>query len=80
MLVQSMGSWLGMTFQAREEMLDKAEQAILLETRNEVPPVELIKTLKNEGIDEYSIRAAIWILIDDGKIELTRDRKLVSLL
>ncbi len=68
-----------MTFQAREEMLNKAARSILVETRHEVPPVQLIQTLKSEGIDEYSIRAAIWILIDDGKIELTEDRKLVAL-
>ncbi len=68
-----------MTFQAREQMLDKAEQSILIKTRSEVPPVQLIQTLKSEGIDEYSIRAAIWILIDDGKIKLTEDRKLVAL-
>jgi hypothetical protein len=68
-----------MTFQAREEMLDKAERSILVETRTEVPPVQLIRTLKSKGIDEYSIRAAIWILIDDGKIKLTQDRKLVAL-
>jgi hypothetical protein len=68
-----------MTFQAREEMLDKAERSILVETRTEVPPVQLIRTLKSKGIDEYSIRAAIWILIDDGKIKMTHDRKLVAL-
>lgn len=62
-----------------DEMLNRAERSILSEARREIFPVQLIRNLKNNGIDEYSIRAAIWILIDDGKIKLTRDRKLVSL-
>jgi DNA-binding transcriptional regulator PaaX len=67
-----------MTVQVREAMLNEAERSILLESRNEIPPAELIRTLKDKGLDEYSIRAAIWILIDDGKVELTRDRKLIA--
>ncbi len=67
-----------MTVQAREAMLDEAERSILIESRNEILPTELIRTLKSKGLDEYSIRAAIWILIDDGKVELTRERKLVA--
>ncbi len=67
-----------MTVQAREAMLDEAERSILIESRNEILPTELIRTLKSKGLDEYSIRAAIWFLIDGGKIELTPDRKLVA--
>ncbi len=67
-----------MTVQVREAMLDEAERSILIESRNEIPPTELIRTLKSKGLDEYSIRAAIWILIDNGKVELTRERTLVA--
>jgi hypothetical protein len=43
-----------------------------------IAPAVLVKNLKSRGIDEYSIRAAIWFLIDGGKIELTPDRMLVA--
>jgi hypothetical protein len=67
-----------MTVQAREQMLDFAEQSILNESSLPIAPALLVKNLKSRGIDEYSIRAAIWFLIDGGKIVLTPDRMLVA--
>jgi hypothetical protein len=67
-----------MTVQAREQMLDVAEQSILSESGVPIAPALLITNLKSRGIDEYSIRAAIWFLIDGGKIQLTPDRMLVT--
>ncbi len=64
--------------QERERNLDAAERSILLESHQPIAPKALIDRLKLRGIDEYSIRAAIWILIDDGKLALTSSRELVA--
>jgi hypothetical protein len=62
----------------RERKLDLAERSVLDESRDPIAPITLIDRLKSRGIDEYSIRAAIWILIGDGKLKLTPARHLVS--
>ncbi len=64
--------------QERERNLDTAERYILSESHQPIAPRTLIDKLKLRGVDEYSIRAAIWILIDDGKLALTPARELVA--
>jgi hypothetical protein len=74
----NVGSCRVTSIQERERNLDAAERSILVESHQPIAPQALIEKLKRRGIDEYSIRAAIWILIDDGKLALTPSRELIA--
>jgi hypothetical protein len=61
--------------------LQRAEKGILSileDSDDSYPPAQIMKQLENEGIPNYSIRVAIWYLMDRNLIELTMDRLLKS--
>jgi hypothetical protein len=59
-----------------EQELESAEAKVLSLLAKEpepIPPRQVIVNLEKQDVSEYQARAAIWILIDRHKIELTRD-------
>lgn len=66
------------TFQEQEDRNARAEKAILAHTNEEISPSDLIEKLSRQGIDSYSIRAGIWMLIDEDKLCYNDARKLVA--
>lgn len=66
---------MAMNVQARDEMLWRAEDAILRIATTPTPTSILIDKLRTEKIDEYFVRAAILFLMDRGRIRMTEDRK-----
>ena len=67
-----------LTVQEREQRLDEAEESVKAHAEHPIKPQALIERLKRNGFDEYSIRAAIWILIGDGQLEITPARELLT--
>jgi hypothetical protein len=63
------------SFRARQERIWNAEKTILAEDLDEpVPTDTLISRLAARKLDDYSIRAAIWALVERGQIELRPER------
>ena len=64
------------------EALKRAQTAIADDLREAGKPVEarvvLEKIKEKHGIKDTDLREAVWILIGQGEIGLTWDRKLVS--
>lgn len=53
--------------------------AILSEVaRGVTSPPEIIQLLKDRGMDEDLIRGSIWVLIDQGELDLTWDLELMK--
>jgi hypothetical protein len=67
-----------MSVQARDEMLWKAENAIMNRVGTPTGTADLIRQLKIDEIDEYFVRAAILFLLDRGRLQMTSDQKLVA--
>lgn len=62
-------------FRERQEEIWKAEKAILAENFDQpIPTNRLITELHGRKFSDYSIRAAIWALVDRGNIELRQER------
>jgi L-rhamnose isomerase len=63
------------SFRERQQRIWNAEDAILSEDLNDpVPTDALISKLLGPELDDYAIRAAIWALVERGKIELRPER------
>lgn len=60
----------------REAMLRRAEVSVIEEIDAPIAPNDLIDRLTRRGLDDYVVRAAIWFLIDRGRIELRKDQLL----
>jgi hypothetical protein len=61
------------------ELLDKIQQrilAIVTET-SPYPPRALFANLRREGFDENTSRAAMWFLVDAGKLDFSQNRELI---
>jgi hypothetical protein len=57
--------------------VERTEQAILeIVGQGTTSPKELIEQVVAKGMNEDVIRAAIWFLIDQGRLNLTMSRKL----
>ena len=63
----------------REE-LDRIKRGILaaVETCSPYPPKDLISEMRGKGFDENSIRAAIWFLVDAGRLDFGPHRELIA--
>ncbi len=63
------------SFRERQQKIWNAEKAILSEDLGQpIPTDTLISNLLKRKMDDYSIRAAIWALVERGKIELRPER------
>lgn len=57
--------------------LEVTRNAILAEVKaGTTSPPEVIRVLKERGLDEDLIRGTIWFLIDEGLLDLSWDLKL----
>ena len=65
-----------------QEILRKTEDAIEAKVLKAGQPMAtrtvLEETVRETSLNEFELRAAIWRLIERGKIELTKDRKLAA--
>jgi hypothetical protein len=66
---------MGLSVQARDEMLWKAEQRVLSLAVSPTPTHEIVSHLRSERIDEYFARAAILFLLDRGRLRMTDDSR-----
>lgn len=65
-----------MTLAQREDAYRRAESGVLKLASSPIAPSEVVAKLSD--IDSYFVRSAFWILLDDQKIMLTKDRKIVT--
>jgi hypothetical protein len=64
-----------MVVQALE--IERAEQEVLKAVSSGLSnPAMLIEKLATRGIDEELVRSAVWSLVDQGWLDLTRDWQL----
>jgi hypothetical protein len=61
----------------QQHELEQASREILAHVEMGLSkPIDLIEALTRRGLDEDLVRGTIWFLIDQGKLDLTRDRQL----
>jgi hypothetical protein len=58
--------------------MSKAKENIVRFAARPIDPDALVEKVTNQGIDEYFVRAALWSLLDRGRIQETPNRQLVA--
>jgi hypothetical protein len=66
-----------LSLREREEMLARAEGAILQHAVTPMTTAELVQELRKEGIGSYYVRAGVLFLLDRGAIIPSNDRQVV---
>lgn len=62
----------------QEELMSRAKESIVRFAARPIDPDALVEKVTNEGIDEYFVRAALWSLLDRGRIQETSNRQLIA--
>jgi hypothetical protein len=55
--------------------VDSRVLAVLRNSQEPSEPAELVKALREQGLDEPAVLSSVWRLVDQNQAELTPDRK-----
>ena len=61
-----------------EALMSKAKASLIRVAVRPIEPDALVEKVTHEGIDEYFVRAALWSLLDRGRLQETENRLLVA--